>query len=63
MKGFQKVFLQPGETQEVTFTIDQQSLSFYDDKAQEWKAEPGTFKVVIAASATDIRSTVEFEYR
>ena len=63
LKGFQKVFLQPGETQEVTFTIDQQSLSFYDDKAQEWKAEPGTFKVVIAASATDIRSTVEFEYR
>ena len=53
--------LQPGEEKTVTFTITPEDLQFYDDKAGNWKAEPGKFKLYIGASSTDIRSTVPFE--
>lgn len=61
LKGFCKVRLSPGETKEVTFTIDKLALSFFDDTCHEWKAESGKFEAIIAASATDIKSKVAFE--
>lgn len=60
LKGFCKVTLQPGETRELTFTIDREALSYYDDNQSKWVAEPGKFEAIVAASATDIRSTVPF---
>ena len=38
-----------GEEKEVTFTIDKQALSFYDDRKQAWVAEEGDFEVLIGA--------------
>ena len=61
LKGFNKIQLAPGETQEVTFLIDKQALSFFNDSRHEWVAEPGKFEAQIAASATDIKSKVTFE--
>lgn len=60
LKGFSKVKLAPGETKDVTFTISKEALSFFDDKQHQWLAEPGKFEAIIAASATDIKSTVSF---
>lgn len=59
---FQKVKLAPGETKEVTFTIDKEALSFFDDTQHAWVAEPGKFEAVIAASAAD-EGTVPFELK
>lgn len=42
LKGFQKVFLQPGETVDVNFMIDKSALSFFDADAHAWKAEPAS---------------------
>ncbi len=61
LKGFSKIQLAPGETQEVTFLIDKQAFSFFNDSRHEWVAEPGKFEAQIAASATDIKSKVTFE--
>ncbi|MCS2329549.1 glycoside hydrolase family 3 C-terminal domain-containing protein [Bacteroides fragilis] len=61
LKGFSKIQLAPGETQEVTFLIDKQALSFFNDSRHEWVAEPGKFEAQIAASAIDIKSKVTFE--
>ncbi|MCD8293184.1 MAG: glycoside hydrolase family 3 C-terminal domain-containing protein [Prevotellaceae bacterium] len=60
LKGFQKVTLAPGETGTVTFTIDKSALSYFDDVAHKWVAEPGKFEAWVAASATDIRQKVTF---
>lgn len=60
LKGFEKVYLEPGETKTVEFTIDRESLSFFDADKHEWVAEPGEFKALIAASSEDIRSSVSF---
>lgn len=60
LKGFQKVDLQPGETKTVTFTISEDALKFYDDKAGDWTSEAGKFHAFIGSSSTDIRSTITF---
>ena len=63
LKGFSKIQLAPGETQEVTFLIDKQALSFFNDSRHEWVAEPGKFEAIIAASAIEIKGKLEFELR
>ncbi|MBQ1774554.1 MAG: fibronectin type III-like domain-contianing protein, partial [Prevotella sp.] len=60
LKGFQKVFLQPGETRDVTITIDRDALSFYDDTRQQWVCEPGDFEALIGTASDRITSRVKF---
>ena len=48
LKGFSKVFLQPGETKAVSLTIDKSALSFYDDRVGAWTAEPGEFIAMVS---------------
>ena len=60
LKAFRKVFLQPGETQTVSLTIDRSALSFYDDRVGEWTAEPGKFDALIGTSATNLAGRCTF---
>lgn len=62
LKDFQKIKLLPGETKTVTFHIDKDKLSFYDQKLV-WTAEPGKFTVMIGSSSADIRLNAGFELR
>ena len=62
LKAFRKVFLQPGETQQVSLTVDQSALSYYDDKAAAWTVEPGAFEALIGPSAGQITSRYSFSY-
>ena len=61
LKGFAKIELQPGESQVVTFTLDQRALSFYNPYQKQWVAEPGEFELLIGASSRDIRAKASFE--
>ena len=63
LKGFQKIKLAPGEEKTVTFTIDKEALSFFDDTQHAWIAEPGKFEAIIAASAADIKGVVPFDLK
>ena len=63
LKAFKKVFLQSGETQNVTLTIDVDALSFYDDSKQNWVAEPGDFMALIGTSSDHLTSKVKFKLR
>ena len=60
LKGFQKVFLQPGESKDVTLTIHQDALSFYDETSQSWKAEKGDFEALVGNASDHITSKVRF---
>ncbi|WP_413673995.1 beta-glucosidase BglX [Massilia cellulosiltytica] len=61
LKGFRKVALAAGETRTVDFTIDKESLSFFN-AALQWNAEPGDFDLMIGASSADIRLQSRFVY-
>lgn len=61
LKHFYKVSLKPGETKEITFTVTDHDLTYYDEEAHSWVLEPGTFKAYIGASSSDIKSIVGFK--
>ncbi len=60
LKGFRKVFLQPGESRDVTITIGKDALSFFDESAHAWKAEPGDFEALVGDASDHITSKVSF---
>ncbi|HZY35357.1 MAG TPA: glycoside hydrolase family 3 N-terminal domain-containing protein [Mucilaginibacter sp.] len=60
LKGFEKVMLQPGETKTITFTINKEKLSFYNDQLV-WGTQPGEFKLMIGSASDDIRLQDGFE--
>ena len=60
LKGFEKVFLNPGETKEVSITVDKAALSYFDDKKHEWVAEPGAFEAHIGNASDAIKTKVSF---
>ena len=63
LKGFQKVFLQPGQNRDITITLDRSALSYYDDTRQEWVCEPGDFEALIGTASDRISSRVKFTLR
>jgi beta-glucosidase len=62
LKAFAKVALEPGEVQQVNFSLDQQALAFYDDAQKSWVTEPGIFEVLLGNSSADIRLRGQFEW-
>lgn len=57
LKGFDKVFLQPGETATASCLLDARSFSYWEASIGDWYAEPGLYQVEAAASSRDIRLT------
>lgn len=55
LKGFKKIWLEPGETQTITFTIDPELLSFYDAN-MKWIIEPGDFTIMIGTASDKTES-------
>lgn len=58
LKGFQKVFLEPGETKKVQIELDKDAFSFYNPIDDEWQVESGEFRVSVGASVEDIKTEV-----
>jgi beta-glucosidase len=52
LKGFQKVWLQPGESKTVSLEITPESLAFYDIN-MEYVVEPGEFEIMVGTSSRD----------
>jgi len=60
LKDFKKILLKAGESKTITFLIDKEKLSFFNQQLQ-WVAEPGEFDVMVGASSADIRLKDRFE--
>jgi len=54
LKGFQKVFLKAGESKEVSFTLSEEDLKFYNYDLN-FVAEPGEFIVFIGTSSDEVK--------
>ena len=52
LKGYQRVFLKAGETKKIKFTINSESLAFYDIN-MNYVVEPGTFTIMTGSSSND----------
>jgi beta-glucosidase len=61
LKGFKKVFLQPGDSRRVTLELDQRSFAFFDSGRHLWVAKPDIYNILVGASSQDVRLNGQFK--
>lgn len=57
LKGFDKVFLQAGESREVTVALDDKAFRYFNVKTNRWEIEEADYEIIVAANADDTKLT------
>jgi len=55
LKGFEKVSLKRGESQDVVLHLSWEAFAFYAAERKCWYVEPGDFEILIGFSSRDIK--------
>jgi beta-glucosidase len=59
LKGFDKIWLEPGETRTVSFAVGHRAFAYWDVVKSRWVAPGSTFELEVGASSQDIRLTCQ----
>ncbi|HTM92250.1 MAG TPA: glycoside hydrolase family 3 C-terminal domain-containing protein [Flavisolibacter sp.] len=57
LKGFQKVFLKPGESKTITITLDESAFQYFNDNINKWVSEKGAYDILVGNSSRNISLT------
>ena len=60
LRGFERITLEPGETQTVSFRVEPKDLQILD-RDMKWAVEPGEFEVRVGSNSEDIRLRGSFK--
>ena len=55
LKGFRKIFINPGETKKVTIPFDDKTFRYFNVKTNRWEEEGAEYLIMIGSSSADIR--------
>lgn len=58
LKGFSKVLLQPGTSENINIEVPVKELAFYDVAAKAWKIEPGEYVLKLGNSSRNIMKEI-----
>ncbi len=58
LKDFCKIYLEPGEMKEVSFTLNREVFQSYSLYHKDWIVEEGNYELLIGASSVDIREVL-----
>lgn len=62
LRGFERITLEPGQKQSVSFTLKGEQLAFWDEvKTHSFIVEPGIFDIMVGGSSDDIRTKAQLE--
>ena len=60
LRGFEKVYLQPDESETVNFSLMRRDISYWDIETQSWVISDGEVKVHAGFSSRDIQAQTSF---
>jgi beta-glucosidase len=61
LKGFEKISLEPGEAEKVSFTLTKEDLHYYGT-SRHWGVDPGTIRLWVGPDATQgLEASFEIE--
>lgn len=63
LKGFEKIFLHPGETKTVELAVKVADLAFYDETKKDWNVEAGEFILHIGNSSRNISKSLKISVK
>ena len=58
LKGFDKVYLEPGQTKTVSIELGPDAFRFFDEESMDWKTEPGDFEILVGSASDNISRTL-----
>ena len=61
LKGFKKVFVNQGQSKQVSIQINTSDLAFYDESISDWKLEKGSYKLYVGNASDQIGHTLELK--
>ncbi len=53
LKGFKKVYLEPGQSMTVSIPVDLDELRYFSNEQRKWIFEPGTYSFYVGSSSDD----------
>lgn len=61
LKGFEKVALQPGESKDVSFTLNKRAFAYWNEEIHDWHVKTGEFTIDVGQSSRslDVSATVK----
>ncbi|MDD6268661.1 MAG: glycoside hydrolase family 3 C-terminal domain-containing protein [Oscillospiraceae bacterium] len=65
LKAFDKIYLEPGETKQVSFTLDRRAFAYYDAEAEDWQVPTGYYTLAAGLSSAELtaKTTIHIEGR
>lgn len=54
LKGFKKIYLEPGEEKTVTMTLDKRSFAYYDVESHDWQVDTTVYNIFVGPSSRDL---------
>lgn len=63
LRGFKKVYLEPGETKTVQFTIGPNELYVYSEQSRSYEIDPGTYQIRIGGSSDNLSISKSIDIR
>lgn len=60
LKGFKKIFLKPGQSRLITFSLNADAFKYYSEAKKDWVLEPGKFDVLVGGASSDIKLKSDF---
>jgi beta-glucosidase len=63
LRAFEKVYLEKGETKEITLILEKEAFSYYDEKTKQFKADAGNYMLLLADNADEVLDIYEIELK
>ena len=63
LKAFDKIYLEPGETKQITMQLHADAFSYYDVEQKAFVADAGTYAILLGKSAGEIVDVAEIELK
>ncbi|MEW6652133.1 MAG: glycoside hydrolase family 3 C-terminal domain-containing protein [Bacteroidota bacterium] len=61
LKGFKKIYLEPGETKTVTFTVTPNELYYFRQQSNSYEIDPGPYTFYVGNSSDNLIFTGKFD--
>lgn len=62
LKGFQRVYLKPGQTKPVTVKLDASSFAYWSTAHHAWQIQPGEYTLMVGDSSVNLPLTQEIHF-
>jgi len=61
LRAFEKVFVNAGTSATVAVRVAREDFAYWDEDTRAFRTDPGRYRILVAASAEDIRQTVKID--